>query len=186
MTCGGPPLTPSAVRDLLVTTGSPQVAGPYPGNIGPRPDLAAALAHIDVDNDADGLAECAGDCDDAIAETYPGAPETNDGLDNQCPGDAGFGSVDEIAGDAGFHDPADATSFSWTAQDGALSYEVARSTAADFSTGCARWESTSPATQDVEDPTTGGVFHYVVRALTPHAGSWGQGTTGGERSDPCL
>jgi formylglycine-generating enzyme required for sulfatase activity len=36
------------------------------------------------------------DCDDADDLTYPGALEVcNDGLDNQCPGDVGFGQIDE-------------------------------------------------------------------------------------------
>jgi len=184
--CGGPPLDPIEVRDLLVATGTPQVLGPFPGNIGPRPDLAAALERVDVDNDLDGYAECAGDCDDTVLATHPGAPETNDGLDNQCPGDTGFGSVDEVASDNGFHDPTDATSYSWTAQTDATTYEIARSTAADFSTGCASWETAGTSIQDAEDPPAGGLFHYVVRALVPFPGSWGQGTESGERTGACL
>ena len=35
------------------------------------------------------------DCDDGHATVYPGAPELCDGLDNQCPGDPGYGAVDE-------------------------------------------------------------------------------------------
>ena len=35
------------------------------------------------------------DCDDKHATVYPGAPELCDGLDNQCAGDAGYGSIDE-------------------------------------------------------------------------------------------
>ena len=52
--CGGTPLSSVEVRDILVQTGSPQVNGPYPGHIGPRPDLMAALDLVEVDNDADG------------------------------------------------------------------------------------------------------------------------------------
>lgn len=37
-----------------------------------------------IDNDADGLSELDGDCDDADAQTYPGAPEICDAKDNDC------------------------------------------------------------------------------------------------------
>jgi hypothetical protein len=40
---------------------------------------------------------CGGDdCDDVHAATFPGAAEVNDGLDNQCPGNADLGVFDEI------------------------------------------------------------------------------------------
>lgn len=35
------------------------------------------------------------DCDDRNPTIYPGAPEFLDNLDNQCPGDAGYGQIDE-------------------------------------------------------------------------------------------
>jgi len=35
------------------------------------------------------------DCDDHHETVYPGAPELCDGLDNQCAGDVGYGSIDE-------------------------------------------------------------------------------------------
>jgi formylglycine-generating enzyme required for sulfatase activity len=38
------------------------------------------------------------DCDDSEARVYQGAPEVCDGIDNQCPGDAGYGQVDEGCG----------------------------------------------------------------------------------------
>jgi hypothetical protein len=184
--CGGDPLSPATVRDILVETGTPQVAGPYPGNIGPRPDLRAALMRVDEDNDNDGLAECEGDCDDTAAATYPGAMETNDGLDNQCPGEPGYGSIDETSGVSSFHNPLDKNEYSWTAQPGAATYEVARSSSADFSTDCARWETAATSWIDSTSPPQGSVFFYLNRPLTPFAGSWGRMSSGAERSGPCL
>jgi hypothetical protein len=184
--CGGDPLSPATVRDLLVLTGSPQVVGPYPGHIGPRPDLRAALIHVDIDNDTDGWAECAGDCDDAAAATHPGAPETNDGLDNQCPGEFGHGSIDETSGNSGFHNPASKSEYSWTAQAGATSYQVARSSTAEFSSGCTSWQTESTFVNDPETPLPDEVFHYLNHSLTPLVGSWGTTSSGVERFGVCL
>jgi hypothetical protein len=186
MACGGEPLEPATVRDLLVATGSPQIDGPYPGNIGPRPDLRAALIHVDVDDDTDGWAECQGDCEDAVAATHPGAPETNDGLDNQCPGDSGHGIIDETSNDSGFHDPIDKTEYSWTPQADATRYEVSRSTTPDFSSECMRWETATTAVSDAETPPSGGVFYYLNHPLLPFPGSWGRSSSGVERTGTCL
>jgi len=41
------------------------------------------------------LTSTTGDCNDDDAAVYPGATELCDGNDNQCPGDSGYGSVDE-------------------------------------------------------------------------------------------
>ena len=56
-----------------------------------------------LDNDADAwLYGCddyitlpGPDCDDWSPDIYPGAPENCDGYDNQCPGDPGYGIIDE-------------------------------------------------------------------------------------------
>ncbi len=51
---------------------------------------------LDEDNDGYVSDSCNGyDCDDAVPAVYPAAPELCDGIDNQCPGDVGYGDVDE-------------------------------------------------------------------------------------------
>jgi hypothetical protein len=41
---------------------------------------------LNADMDGDGIAGCAGDCDDDNDTVYPGAPEICDGIDNDCNG----------------------------------------------------------------------------------------------------
>ncbi len=58
------------------------------------------------------------DCDDGNADVYPGAPEILDGIDNQCPGDPGYGEVDEgldfgLVSPANESHPSSPPSFSW-------------------------------------------------------------------------
>jgi hypothetical protein len=49
-------------------------------------DCDGALGASELDDDLDGLNECAGDCDDAASTVSPLAPELCDGLDNDCDG----------------------------------------------------------------------------------------------------
>jgi len=136
-----------------------------------------------VDDDSDGYGEAC-DCDDADVHTYPGAAETNDGVDNQCPGDHGYGVIDEITGVCGFDNPGDKNEFSWTAQTGATSYEVARSADPQFSSGCTITTTSSIYWSD-GDPVVSGVCHnYLVRVIAPNVGSWGENTAG-ERLGVC-
>jgi len=119
------------------------------------------------------------DCNDADARIYAGAPEKNDGVDNQCSGDAGYGIIDEIDGTmqvtaGGMVCFSDAS--------GAASYEVARSSNRSFST-CLILGTATPANPCLTDPTNpppSGGFYYLVRAVTPHPGSWGQDSAGHE------
>jgi len=46
MASGAPPLEPALVRQILSDTGTPQQSGPFPGNIGPRPNLDAAAGAL--------------------------------------------------------------------------------------------------------------------------------------------
>lgn len=136
------------------------------------------------DADADGACDL-GDCDDGNPATFPGAPEVNDGLDNQCPGEYGYGFADELADGAGFHDPGDRTAYSWHAQERAFDYQVARSRARDFSAECDSFYTTIPVWHDAELPGPAEAFYYLVRAYSPHPGSWGWNSEGVERNVAC-
>jgi len=137
------------------------------------------------DADGDGYLGCAGDCDDAVAATYPDAPEVNDGRDNQCPGQAGYGSIDEIAADAGFNDVADPTRLCWTPQAGATGYTVFRSSSARLNSACASFATTPACVNDAAIPPAGGALHYLVRAASPNVGSWGQSSSGLQLAPAC-
>ncbi len=60
------------------------------------------------DRDSDGYSACGIDCDDSVATTYPGAPESCDGLDQDCDGsvDEGTSCVDDD-GDGATEDEGD-------------------------------------------------------------------------------
>jgi hypothetical protein len=146
------------------------------------PDLGGTN---EVDADGDGLSVCAGDCDEGDATVFAGAVEINDGIDNQCPGDPGHGSVDETAGTSGFFDPDDVHVYGWEGQPGATSYEVARSTTPHFAAGCVVVTTTATSWVDGESPEAGAVFFYLNRALTPFTGSWGQDSAGVDRGALC-
>jgi CSLREA domain-containing protein len=137
----------------------------------------------DPDVDGDGYrqtGDCDGtpaDCDDTDPTVFPGAPEVNDGLDNQCPGDFGYRMIDETTGNSGFHNPASKDEYSWPAQQDALTYEV--------------WIRRSMLTIvcvptfdtfiiDDATPGPGALFLYLNHATSPHVGHWGKDS---ERQD---
>ena len=44
---------------------------------------------------------------------------------------------------------------------------------ATFLAGCALTTTAGPCATDADVPPSGAAFHYLVRTLAPHAGSWG-------------
>jgi hypothetical protein len=171
-----------------------------------EPDGIGDVCDFDADNDglpneqdncpfdanstqADGDGDPAGtacDCDDTDPATYPGAEEVNDGVDNQCPGDAGYGVADETSSESGFFNPNDKNEYSWPAQAGAVTYHVVRGDTADFSIGCTMF-GPFPETFliDAEPLASGEIRYYQNRSFQPNLGSWGQSSTGLERDVPC-
>ena len=156
------------------------------------PLAIAVVGTEDLDGDGYGSpasAACAHaqlDCNDTNANIYPGAPEINDGRDNQCPGDPGYGVIDEISGQSQFPVANDKTRFGWDAQSGATAYQVVRSTTNDFSSGCTVFSTSQPFIIDADVPPPGGSFYYLVRATAPSVGSWGQLGDGTPRTVPCV
>jgi hypothetical protein len=154
-----------------------------------RSERYRVSASLDVDGlegDGDGWGDL---CDCAMSDpsVYPGAPEVNDGQDNQCPGDPGQGVADETSDASGFFDPDDPNAYSWEAQPGASLYEVARSLSPDMQVDCALFGPLAATTLVDADPVpAGAVYYYLNRAIEPHAGSWGQDSAGQGRQVPCA
>ncbi len=149
-------------------------------------DVCPGVADPSQDDlDADGHGDAC-DCDPADAAVHPGALEVNDGQDNQCDGESGFGLIDETSEAAGFLDPGDRDTYSWPAQPGATEYHVIRSHSPEFVAPCLQF--TTPATQviDSEAPSTREVFYYLNRATAPYPGSWGAMSSGVERMPECV
>ena len=190
-----------------VWTGSEMIVwgGLFPGalNTGGRynPCVLSLTSYLDADGDGYGDASssirtCDGsipsghvtnsnDCNDSSAISHPGAPEVNDGLDNQCPGDSGYGTVDEIAALAGFPDPGNPDLFCWPAQENATMYQIVRSDSPSFPSVCL--VVTTAATCDLNPgvPPPGRSYFYLVRAVSPFIGSWGVDGQGNERTNVC-
>ena len=68
------------------------VTSPYAGIGG---QVALIFGYPCWDADGDGVDRCSGDCNDLVAQVYPGAPEICDGLDNDCDGMIPADEVDE-------------------------------------------------------------------------------------------
>jgi len=113
------------------------------------------------------------------------SPEVNDGVDNQCPGQAGFELVDEISGRSGFRTPGDDFQFSCDPQIGATAYEFVWSSTPTLSSGCTL-VGTSAAMASIPNPPSGACFHVLVRSSAPRVGSWGADSSGNQRSVPYV
>ncbi|HYV86423.1 MAG TPA: hypothetical protein VFB49_10970 [Patescibacteria group bacterium] len=128
------------------------------------------------------------DCDDASYNTHPGGLEWNDGRDNDCPGDPGFGLIDDITNPVFLQT---SVSFSdWLyfyAQPNARTYQVARSDRPDFVGDCVVTLSSDYSSRvDIPgEPPVGAVYYYLVRAFAPRIGSWGADSSGKERTGIC-
>ena len=80
-----------AVDDMdLDVTGQTRWYEDSDGDFFGNPAISRLACTLPLGYVADGT-----DCDDFDSDTYPGAPELCDGEDNQCPGDPGFGEIDE-------------------------------------------------------------------------------------------
>jgi hypothetical protein len=122
-----------------------------------------------------------GDCDDADPTKYPGSREINDGKDNQCPGESGYGDVDEVLA---FYEFSDRETFCWPSQTGASGYELARSSVRDFATCDDVRFTTGTCLVESLVPAPGQASYYLVHVWGPFSGSWGVDSEGVPR-DPC-
>ena len=153
------------------------------GNVDNCPDV---YNPSQIDADGDSWGEAVGcDCDGANPDTYPGAMEVNDGLDNQCPGDPGYGVPDEVGGVSGFRTASDRNEYSWDAQAGATGYEVRRSDDPTMPSPCAGVVTAATSWIDAASPAAGELYSYLVRSTAPNTGSWGADSAGVERTTVC-
>ena len=130
-----------------------------------------------------GYAAEGSDCDDTRASVHAGAPEQSDGIDNQCPGNPGYGAIDEIDDSVNFED--DKVSLTWYPQNLATAYQVARGGSSDFTGKIACFSSSVAGIVDTEVPVADSVFFYLVRTTEPMVGSWGRDSSGGEEQPLC-
>jgi hypothetical protein len=144
-------------------------------------DNCPAVANASQTNTDGDSAGDACDCAPTNANVYPGGPERNDGLDNNCPGEADYGLVDELSGTIGFFDATNKHVLSWPAQPGATGYGVYSSTGhINSNPGPAFCPSTTQSTTTfvTTNPVLGRVNFYLVGSRTPHRGAIGRTSAG--------
>ena len=125
------------------------------------------------------------DCAPNQGNTYSHAPESNDGLDNQCSGEGGFGTVDEITGTIGFFTEFDSDRLMWPPQPLATSYRVAKLTGTSMAAVTCTHTTVPESSILIGNPPLGRVTFLLVRAQQPHVGSWGRNSAGVERLVSC-
>ena len=92
-------------HDLHLQSGSPSIDAGYPLPEYGDPDGSPADVgsyggpNAPEDLDEDGSSVAGGDCDDGNPDTYPGAPELCDGLDNDCDEQLSSWETDDLDGD---------------------------------------------------------------------------------------
>ena len=158
----------------------------------------------DPDGDGDGLNDCVDNCPGTVnplqenadgdgsgdlcdcapsdPDVWIGAPEINDGRDNQCPGGTGHGLVDEISGLAGFTNKEDPTEFCWVPQQRATLYRWVRAGDAIFTKGCLSGFTDRTCINDAETPRARELLYYLVGAVEPNRGSYGEDSSMVERT----
>src|SRR5262249_32734128 len=106
----------TCIADNCPSIGNPTQVNSDLDTFGDACDNCPAVTNADQANSDSDPAGDVCDCAPTNGAVYPNAVETNDGLDNNCPGDADYGLVDEISGTIGFFDPANKNVLSWQAQ----------------------------------------------------------------------